>query len=380
MNPNRQLAYVLSAGSARVFACHKITMELFGGEVERGPDGKLPEGTALFFKNKDLNFAYVMKEAKDLREGEDITGGGIPAPLTTRIYFPFDANRPGAGGQSISLSIDTSQLLRELKEHVGVVDDPKNPATANDLKLLAAFKSLPSLDPFLLKDKLIRDQISVNERYLYIDDDEWEKIKAYVNSKFTELANFVYDKDSDRSKPGKLMEALWDMKDKKALENLGMALGLPPGQADELFYSWKGVIYYEHSFELLKANLTQFSDWIVNGSLPAGAINKQDREACDKMRNQLKMCLRQALAFLFNFMKNYNQAYDNLFKLKKSAEGFVSFLKQAPTHFNVVGTNISTINHCRAIWDRSTGIYRGRRVPTEELLNLFGMFLQIFGR
>ncbi|MBI1777617.1 MAG: hypothetical protein HYR63_19940 [Proteobacteria bacterium] len=379
MNPNRQLAYVLSSGSARVFACHKITMEMSEPGANEGEALKSPADPTLFFQTKDLNHSYIIKEARDARE-QDSVGAGIPAPLTTRIYFPFDANRPQAGGQSISLSVDTVQLLRELKEHVGLVDDLKNSATANDLKMLNALKSLPSLDPFLLKDKLIRDDLKVNERYLYIDDDEWEKIKSYVNSKFTELANFVYEREADKSKPAKLMEALWDMKDKKALENLGGALGLPPGESAELFYSWKGVIYYEHSFELLKANITQFSDWIVNGSIPTGPISKTDREACDKMRNQLKACLRQSLSFTLNFMKKYNLAYDNLFKLKKTAEGFVGFLKNAPNHFNVVGTNISTVNHCMSIWDRSTGIYRGRRVPTEDLLNLFGMFLQIFGR
>ena len=167
------LRYTLDSGSARVFNCLRISNDIVKRCEKAGVE---PE---LLFRNKDLNQIIYIKEATKDISGKDIERSSYR--INMKLYFPYDRANMYAGGQSI-FYFDHS-LRDVLKNNFGI-DQNVNPDDYNyDIKVLGILDALPTLDPFLVRDRMKQENITCDDHYFSISEEEWKSIQTHIRAK-----------------------------------------------------------------------------------------------------------------------------------------------------------------------------------------------------
>src|SRR5256885_9500724 len=91
------LKFILSAGSSRTFNCCAISNSIVEAAAQPDKPGKVE--VKLLFESRALNFSVFIKEP-----ARNKPGMFAPAPhktLRTRLYLPYNRERPYEGGVSI---------------------------------------------------------------------------------------------------------------------------------------------------------------------------------------------------------------------------------------------------------------------------------------
>lgn len=377
---DQSLKLILSAGSSRAFNTCAISNGILAAEPpppELKPLAKPPPGPKLLFESRALNFAVFVKEPA--RSGQP--GMFAPAPnktLRTRFYFPYNRERPHEGG--VSIDSQNPKLDEALQEIAGVDKKNRPQAYEHDKKILKIIAELPSLDPFLLKDRFRQANIEVRPEYLYIQPEEWDAIRAFVHNQFRVVAHVIFPADSGHmdERAEQLTSQLWDLRDLSHLESLTKVFGLDAGRTEEIFYSWKGVIYYDYAYERLQPQIKALFEWFDQGSTPKDFVKPPVEKELGRIRTEIKNHILSARAETEKHLSAYHKAFDLFFKERKTAGDFVGFLQSAPRNFYSLGESISKLSHSIVIWELGTQNFRGRLLPSESLMELFEFIAEIY--
>lgn len=373
------LRFILSAGSSRTFNCCAISNELVGPAHPDARGSGKPEAKEppkLLFESRALNFSIVIKEPAKAQPGMFAAAPG--KTLRTRLYFPYNRERPHEGG--VSIDARNPKIDEALHEVAGLDRKNRPQAYEHDKKILHILDELPSLDPFLLKDRFRQAELTVPDRYLFILPEEWEAIRLYVHNQFRVVAHVIFPADSGHidEKAEQLTQQLWDLRALDHLSALTKVFGLDPSRTQEIFYSWKGVIYYDYEYEHLRPQIQALHTWFDQGSMPKDFCKPIVEKELDRSRAAIKNMFRAASAETEKHLGQYHKSFDLFFKERKTAADFVAFLQSAPRNFYSLGESISKLSHAVVIWDRATQNFQRRMLPGESLLELFGFMQEIF--
>lgn len=380
------LKFILSAGSSRTFNCCAISnavAEAAASAAETkaraaGPGAKPPaEAPPLLFETRSLNYSIFIKEPARGNQ----PGTFAPAPgktLRTRIYFPYNRDRPGEGGVSID---SRDPRLDEALQGVAGLDKKARPETYDhDKKIIRILDELPSLDPFLLKDRFRQATLEVPAAYLHIQPAEWEAIRTFVHDQFMIVAHVIFPGQDEQmaEKAEQLTQQLWDLRDLDHLAALTKVFGLDPQRTEEIFYSWKGVIYYDYDYDRLKPKISALFTWFDQGSAPKDFCKPEVERELGRRRTAIKNFIKSAVGETEKHISAYHRCFDLFFRERKTASDFVHFLQSAPRNFYSLGEAISKLSHSIVLWDRGTQNFPGRLLPSDSLLELFGFIEEIF--
>jgi hypothetical protein len=376
---DQYLKLILSAGSSRTFNCCAISNAIVAAspppEAPK-PGVKPPPGPTLMFESRALNYCIVIKEP-----GRTQPGMFAPPPgktLRTRLYFPYNREKPHEGG--VSIDTQNPKLDEALLETAGLDKKNRPEGYEHDKKLLRVLIDLPSLDPFLLKDRFRQGSVEVRDEYLYVQPEEWEAIRQFVHDQFRIVASVIFPGDTAQmdERVNQLTQQLWDLRDLTHLEALTKVFGLDPARTEEIFYSWKGVIYYDYEYNRLRGKITEVFDWFDQGSTPKDFIKPAMEKDLDRLRTQIKNHILSAKSETKRHLAKYHNGFDLFFREKKTASDFVAFLQSAPGNFYTLGESISKLSHSIVIWDRGTQNFRGRQLPAEQLMELFEFIAEVY--
>lgn len=394
---DQYLKFILSAGSSRTFNCCGISNSVVeaaaaaaeaaakaakGGAAPAEPPPAAPArpGAAadppMLFQSRSLNFSMFIKEPAKNKPGTFAPPPG--KTLRTRIYFPYNRDRPAEGGVSID---SRDPRLDDALKNVAGLDKKERPETyEHDKKILRILDDLPSLDPFLLKDRFRQATMAVPEAYLHIQPGEWEAIRAFVHDQFMIVANVIFPGQDNQidEKAEQLTQQLWDLRDVEHLEALTKVFGLDPTRTEEIFYSWKGVIYYDYDYDRLKPRISALFTWFDQGSTPKDFCKPEVEKELGRRRTAIKNLIKTASAETEKHLNTYHRCFDLFFRERKTAADFVKFLQSAPRNFYSLGESISKLSHAIVLWDRGTQNFTGRLLPSDNLLELFGFIEDIF--
>ena len=385
---DQYLKLILSAGSSRTFNCCGISNGVIeaaasAAEAEARakprPDAK-PAAAApapqLLFTSRALNFSLFIKEPARNKPGMFAPPAG--KTLRTRIYFPYNRDRPGEGG--VSIDSRDPKLDEALKDVAGLDKKERPESYDHDKKVIRILDELPSLDPFLLKDRFRQATMEVPAPYLHIQPSEWDAIRAFVHDQFMIVAQVIFPgQDSQMSeKAEQLTQQLWDLRDLEHLSALTKVFGLDPARTEEIFYSWKGVIYYDYDYDRLKPQIASLFTWFDQGSTPKDFCKSEVEKELGRRRTAIKNLIKSAAAETEKHITHYHRCFDLFFRERKTAHDFVAFLQSAPRNFYSLGEAISKLSHSIVLWDRGTQNFPGRLLPSDGLLELFGFIEDIF--
>jgi hypothetical protein len=360
-----QLRRKLSAGSSRVFDCERLHRDVVKSGAEPGQ---------FMFHKPDLNRVIYIKEPFTEEAMADDAG----RPVGTKLYFSYNERDAYEGGRSIFVNDRT--LRTALHFHAGISEDDTSDEIARDLGLLRALEELPSLDPFLLKDRLNADGLKVHDGYLEISEAEFAEIREFVMNRFRPMVEMAFegaDQADQLTHLRTLVEKIWEAKDMEGLAPILKALQLQADEAPGIFYAWKGVIYYDFLRAKQRERWKDYAAFLGKDTVPTDVIPKEQREDLDALVGMARSLFKQRWMRIEKTLSDYNNAYDMLFKERKSPAPFIDFLRESPSHFFSLGDCISSIDHAIEVWNGFKQSRVLKRMKYDRLYPLMGLTVRI---
>lgn len=356
---------VIDSGSSRILDCNRITRTL---REEKAAD------QPLFFRNARLNDLIVIKHS--LAAGER-RSKSMP-PVGTKLYFPFNENDPYRGGSTIFLHDD--HLESALRDKCGVSRENNKQAVEEDLAILRALGRLPTLDPFLMRDVLATEQISVNPAYLEISAQEWTEIEAYIQEHFAPLIRAaVPAAASSNDRANRLAEKMWEAKDLKALQPLIEALRLPEANALEIFYSWKVITFYAFQYARIRPKLLEMAQWLKTSANLPQLTPLDMRIRMEGSHATVREQIRQPWQAIDATLRSYEDSYAKMFQENSDPGPFLAFVAHASETFWALGDALGKLDHALYCWDTVTARYAKRSLPLPALESALAMLEEILG-
>lgn len=292
------------------------------------------------FRNRVLNTALVIKHR--LRS-DDIYLFDEARPTATKVIIPFDRRDLGLGGQSVFVGQrGWADLLREACNASGDM--------SRDLAILRMIDTLPSLDPFLLREHLRRHGMLVAGCYFALSPADYEAMQGFVSMEIAKLIELAY-RDAGgigRAHAARLVAALLASDVDERLEPLRETLVMEGESFKEGVFSWKGFLYYKWMLTKLWPKLTDVGAEIGR-IVVTGQRDAETSRYLEEARRRLQggvMVERQAI---LRTLKIYDDAFDNLVYDGKPRI-FKDFLLRAPELFLTLGERVGVISHISSFW------------------------------
>lgn len=352
---------MLDVGVPRVFNCNALTHRLLARD----------ENARLFFKNKPLNELVLIKDTIP-----EMLRGPAGSAIGTKLYFPFNDQNVYEGGRTIFFH--ERQLEQALFQHFGEGSFDKQ-ALVEDLRLLAIFDRLPSLDPFLLKDVFLNEKTDVNLDYFEVGEEIWKQIELFILQHFEPVVKAAFPnamESDERSR--QLIEKIWEARDLEALMPLVKSFRLPPEEALEIFSAWKGINFYSYQRERTKGLFFEMLTWLRDLQIPVVAISAAERAEIKTRLEQSKAQMRAEWQKVDAILRNYQESYDKMFKLQQSSADFVTFLKNSRKIYWELGNSLGKIGHASYCWDVLSKRFPERKLSWEVLQEVIILFAKIF--
>ena len=380
------LRETLSSGASRILNVLEKTQEVEAAAEEADEEPKR------LFHHRALNGTIFIKRPK----GGPMTAAAMVAPQTAEVlengelktititrqsrvekgdidttcYIPFDIDAIASGGNSFEL--DGKNRVQALLDQLGFDVQQEGEKVARDKKLLDTFLELPSLDPFLLKERVLSLGSDVSDLYFDITEDEFADIKSYILKKFRPITERVIDPNStnfDQTTEQFIMK-LWDGRDLEYLKPITSVFRMPSAGAGEIYYSWKGITYYEYQYKRGQKPLLEFAEWLHTSAVPSHYVKPEVREELETMARDVATAFAKHLKNASGILKIYNDGYEYLFVRGGDPKPFIDFLKQSSTMFWDISASISAINHGVSVWKQRTERSKGEKLPAEDLQKL----------
>ena len=144
-----------------------------------------------FFSDQALNRAIIVKHRLRPDEAYLLPRGG---PVATKVIFPFNQKELRTGGQSVL--VGQHGYIQGLKELLG----ESSPGFSRDIEILELISNLPSLDPFLLREYLLRAGHNPADCYFEISPTDIERMRNHAAEQIRDLIALAFgDNDADQA-------------------------------------------------------------------------------------------------------------------------------------------------------------------------------------
>jgi hypothetical protein len=361
---------LLAAGSSRVLDCCTVAQAI----AAAGPDD--PPPGPLLFQTPALNTAVLIKALPPDHRFVD-SRGQPRTRVGTKIYVPFDGRRLADGGQTTFFG--TKQFQAAMSGLIDLEQPAKRAAFESDCAKLVMLDKLPSLAPFLLRDRLELAKIDVDRRYFQLPEDEWRQICSFIRAEFARIIDAILpeQRKASREKFDRLLDRLWTLSDVQGLEELADAFSIPRSECLDTFYAWKGVIYFKFEFARSWSAMQPCFEWLkANAELPQIA-DPRTRQGLQVVLRDVYGRLATAVKDVRERLKTYEAGFEALFGEKGDPRPFLGFLKEAQEQFTVIGLSLARAQHMVEVWSTRSGGYPNRRMPGGAIRDLLAALVDL---
>jgi hypothetical protein len=190
-----------------------------------------------------------------------------------------------------------------------------------------------------------------------------------VQQRFRKILSAVMPGSDGENSPtlDKLLSRLWGLNDPVALNLLATAFGLPPERSADLFYNWKGVIFFAYQYARAREKISEFMIWLGDiVARPALLPEPRDMEARARLA-ALHVQAEQISRTIVEQLDTYEAAFEALFVTGTGAEAFRDFLLNSGNYFQSVGIDLGCLVHAAEIWDNTSYRFVRRKVDADAL-------------
>jgi hypothetical protein len=303
-------------------------------------DGHDPDYQAKpFFSSPVLNTSIVVKHK--IRADERYLFDGAPTSAT-KIIVPFHTAELGLGARALFVGQrGWREMLRELCRDTAEFN--------RDLKLVDLLDSLPSLDPFLLREHLKTHDVHVASCYFAISPGDAERMQAFVSDEIAKLIQLAYaGRDESGEEAAKLVQILLSTQVDERLEPLRITLNLEGEAYREGVFSWKGFLYYKWMLSDLWPRLAEVVAELQK--IRVGGLGDPELSIyMDGALRRLQMAIAEQRNEVLDALNLYDEAFADLTANGRAAR-FREFLIKAPSMFTMMGERIGAISHIVSFW------------------------------
>jgi hypothetical protein len=351
----RFLAALRGASTSRVLNLHRIA-------ADQGEDPQHKEKP--FFASPIINRSFLLKHRT--RSDESYLFAGT-RPTATKIIVPFDNDDLRSGGQS--LFVDQRGYIETLR----AAGHYNNEALQRDQWVLKLMDTVPSLDPFLLREHLRNNQIEVAPCYFAISDGDQERMYRFVKEEMKRLVVLA----GDDAASNRMVSALLSNQIDEKLEPLRATLALSPKDFREGVFGWRGFLYYKWSMAKFWPDVVGVLREISKVQ-PTGSVQPaQQADIAAQRRNIIEM-VRDNGNHVNKVLSIYDGSFQDLVQ-KQTPKTFRDFLMGAPHMFVELGEKLGAISHIVSFWRYRFPPGTPAVVDADDLSVIFQDFSSGFG-
>lgn len=293
--------------------------------------------------------------------------------VATKIIMPFDDGDLKLGGRSFF--VDQRGYLEAMQQFGNYRDGY---GLERDLEVLRLIDTVPSLDPFLLREHLRMHQIDVAQCYFEIAAADRQRMYDFVSKNIQALIKLATGGGpSHHSSTSKLVSALLSSEVDEKLEPLRLTLGLAGEDFREGVFSWRGFLYYKWSMMDFWPRISEVLREIRNirpSNIQSAEVGQYINESKRRIIEAVKISGHEVGATL----KTYDEAYAQLVA-NGNPQAFRDFLLSAPRMFLDLGEKIGAISHISSFWKYRFPKGQIVRADADELMAIFQDFESGFG-
>jgi len=286
--------------------------------------------------------------------------------LATKIIIPFERADLKFGGRSLFVG---QKGFEDLVQEVGNYRDRSE--LKRDLDVMRMIDSVPSLDPFLLREHLRCNDLMPDPCYFAISDADQRRMYDYASQEVGRLAAMA-NGSKHYGATSRMVTALLSNEVNEKLEPLRATLGLNPAEFSEGVFSWRGFIYYkwcldQHWPQLIRALKG------VKAIFPVGKITSDERVFLDASKNAILRGAKGNSEEIRRIIAVYDTAYASLTD-RHEPKLFRDFLLGAPKLFLDIGDRMGAMSHITSFWNYRFPAGAPRTADAEELIAIFQDF------
>ena len=296
-----------------------------------------------FFQNVKLNKAILIKHTLRPNELELFPKHRRSA---TKIILPFESQDLRLGGES--LFINQIGFERQMRAFINIMEA----SGQKDLEVLRVIDSLPSLDPFLLRESLGRQGIHPAPCYLKISNSDIEAMISFANAEIERLISIAFGGGSGAAAMRFTGKILADRLDSE-LEPLKDTLRLSSDQFRDGIFSWRGFLYFKWRRLELRDQLRNVVDSLMKYR-PVGVMDQALRDIIEETRPRLINRVLTAMDQVGHSLLHYDNAYSSLIDGRDPAP-FRNFLLDGPRLFYELGEHVGVLTHITSFWEYRIG-------------------------
>ena len=294
-----------------------------------------------FFRNRRLNRAVILKHT--VRADER---GLFPRPIstTTKVVLPFAVSDLRLGGASFF--VGQQDFAKVIKESVGGYDAPGDFET--DIELLNIIDTLPSFDPFLMRERLRRSGIAPARCYFEVSDADLGRMRAFVTGEIAKLVELAFKDEalSSRDMSSRLADKLMTDETSQSLAPLRATLRLTGDEYREGVFAWKGFLYYKWMVGEFAPRLADLARSIL--ATRVLRTTNEEKVQLSRTRSRIVGYLGVTSSRVQSALHDYDRAFEALSQGQPTA--FRDFLLKAPAMFLVIGEAVGVIKHIESFW------------------------------
>lgn len=354
---HRYLDALASASSSRVLNLAAIALA-----NAQNPEHR----TRPLFTSPVINCAIILKHRVRADETSLFDDARLVA---TKIIVPFDIGNLRAGGRSFFVhERGYDDKLRD----VGIYGS--DGSFDRDREVLRVMDTVPSLDPFLLREHFRAAGIGCAECYFEISRADRMRMHGFVAGEIRRLITLATGGGTQST--AKLATAMLSNEIDEKLEPLRRTLAMTGRDFHEGVFSWRGFLYYKWSMERFWPDVLAVLREIKEVQ-PFGAIDPDRRAFLADSRRGIIERVRDSGQCITKLLGIYDAAYDDLVQ-RHQPKRFREFLLSAPHLFVDLGDRIGAISHVVSFWRYRFPDKAASLIDAEELTNIFQDFNSSF--
>ena len=343
-----------SASTARVLNLRKVFVN-FGHEDDYK---KSP-----FFINRTLNRSLILKHRLRGDERDDFTEF---RSVATKIVVPIDVTdlKMGAlcvfvGQRNFEKMLSNSLNKTELE-------------LQRDLEILRKLDSVPTLDPFLLRENLEREGIKPANCYFQITEADIIRMLSFVEAEIGALVRMSFGNDGNAEQASVLTKKLLSNSGAADTDALRLTLHMDHIQYREGIFCWKAFLYYKWQLgDLLPKAKNILSE--IESVVPRGKATSDEKKLINDMRANISRSFSKSVKNVTGTLAIYDNAYYMLTQ-KSDPQVFKNFLLSAPELFRALGERLGAMQHLLTFWRYRVPEGTRPQMDAEELIDIFGDF------
>lgn len=318
-----------------------------------------------FFSNITLNRSIIVKHRLRSNELEYFDDERTSA---TKVLLPIDLLDMKLGAKSFFVGQKGFSTI------MGEVFCGEPLSDKRDMELLDLLDKLPSLDPFLMRERLKKSGFQPARCYFELTEKDQTRMFSFVEAELMPLigASFGDVSTEKNNRTAVLAKKILENAAEDELDPLRLGMGMSKEQFEEGIFCWKGFIYYKWSLSEIIPNIRPVLSEISNVS-PKGPTTSDEKAYIQSTRVKIAKNLLNSCLLAQSTLKVYEDAYADLTANGKPM-AFKKFLHDAPSMFYEIGERLGAIQHIISYWRFRFPEGSRIRLNSEEICDLLADF------